>query len=219
MLLQDEADAVASAEQRMMTVITAVCLPGKKGDEKILALGCDDIVCHAFSACGTRFIAADNHGILRYGHVPDRPSVSRQVTFDFETADDDPRFPRDFARAVSRSMEGIYGGHSVTSPMLHYRGYRQWACLALANQVQTKFAAMDSEGKVEVWRLDGCIWRRERVRQCRYVPAYKDGKSSLEWNRDGSELSMTDNYGLTYRFIRKGWFGKRWQQVRIQDAS
>ena len=217
-MLQDQADALLSAEQRPMTVITSVCLPKEEGGTQVLALESVDIVCHAFTTCGTRFVAADSHGILHFGHVPLRPVVARQMTFDLE-ADPDTRFPFSFAKAVSCMMEDIYGGPSVMSQMLHYRGYRQWACLALADRLQTTFAAMDSDGKVEVWRLDGCIWRRERVRQRRCVSAYRDGKSSLEWNAEGSELSMTDNYGLKYRFIRRGWLRKRWQQVRIRDAS
>jgi len=219
MLLQDQADALSSVEQRPLTVVASVCLPTKDGAGQVLALESTEIVCHAFSACGTRFVAADNHGILHFGHVPSRPLVSRQATFDFEIDDNQGGFPHSFARAVSRMMEDVYGGPSVMSHMLHYRGYREWACLALADRLRTRFAAMDRDGVVEVWSVEGCTWFQERVTQRRCVPAYRDGKSSLEWNPEGSELSMTDNYGQAYRFIRTGWFGRRWKQLRIEDAS
>jgi len=221
MLLQDQADALLSTEQRPSTVLASVCLPTSDGAGHVLALESAEIVCHSFSACGTRFVAADSHGILHFGHIPSRPLISRQATFDFEddVADRiEAGFPMTFARKVSAMMQDVYGGPSVMSQMLHYRGYRQWACLALADRLQTRFAAMDSQGVVEVWRLEGFDWRRERVSQRRRVPAYHDGKSSLEWNQGGSELSMTDNYGGAYRFIRRGLFRKRWQQMRIQDA-
>lgn len=213
-MLQIAEAAAHAAAQSSNTILTSVCLPG---DEPIVAMQSDYIRCHAFSPDGEWFVAADGHGFLYFGHIP----LKRQA---LPAVDPPPRdavpsagFPHEFARQVALMHANDYQGPSAMPHLTHFRGYRRWMHLALCNRRRLTFAAIDEEGIVEIWELDGYIWRPQRVGMHQKVHVYSDGSASLAWEPDGSFLHMTDTYDRPYRFVRSRWFRSRWKQVLVKE--
>lgn len=207
-LTKAEARAAAQA-QRTLTVFTSVCLPGSEG--VMVALNASAIQCHAYSSNGRRFVAADQHGIIHCGYVPVPPEPERQRHIDFA--------PDSFASVMGRIYENDYAGPSVDTHMVHYKGWRDWQRIAVQDGNPLRFAAMDKEGKVEIWRWERNAWKKERVRQRSASRISIDGYSSLEWDERKPEVRMTDHAGRLYRLTREGKWFPRWVQRRIEQPS
>lgn len=198
-----EAKAIG-AGQRVFTSLASICLPVSEG--VVVALASTAIQCHAFSLNGRRFAAADQHGIIQFGYVPEPKSSDRQKFLEFD---------RDsFAARVARIYENDYAGPAVDTHMVFNKGWRDWKFLAIHDGHVLRFAAMDAKGVVEIWRFERCAWKKERVWQWSTSTVSINGYSSLSWNESG-ELQMTDNAGRLYRFFRKGVLFPRWARQRL----
>ncbi len=200
-LQKEEAVAVREMGQRPDTVLSSICLPVNGGMYN--AIHSAQIECSAISEDGARFIAADQHGYLHVGSIP-KILGERQMCLDFE--------PRSFASVMGRLFASEYQGPTIEPQLQHYRGWRSWKCVTLRNNPKLRFAAMDSDGKVEIWKFHLCAWVQERVRQPYLCSVSTNGREFLEW--ESSEcLYMKDYYGKVYRFTQEGMFRKAWRQV------